>query len=115
VPGEGFGLWTWLQGGLISRAVCSYIGTNKTFEQQHLKMNHVTREGKPKLIRRCELPLTRAGVVDRIITDICVLDVTDDGFKLMELAPEVDANEVTRSTNAEVLIDTVAESGARED
>lgn len=35
-PGEGFGLWTWLQDRLISRAICSYIGTNKTFERQHL-------------------------------------------------------------------------------
>ena len=35
-PGEGFGLWTWLQDGLISSAICSYIGTNKIFEQQHL-------------------------------------------------------------------------------
>lgn len=36
-PGEGFGLWTLLNDGLISRAICSYIGTNKTFEQQHLQ------------------------------------------------------------------------------
>lgn len=35
-PGVGFGLWTWLEDGLISRAICSYIGTNKTFERQHL-------------------------------------------------------------------------------
>lgn len=35
-PGEGFGLWTWLEDRLISKAICSYIGTNKTFERQHL-------------------------------------------------------------------------------
>ena len=35
-PGEGFGLWSWLQDGLISKAICSYIGTNRTFERQHL-------------------------------------------------------------------------------
>jgi len=55
------------------------------------------------------VPLTGAGVVDRIITDICVLDVTNDGFRLIELAPGVDVSEVTENTDAEILIDAIAE------
>lgn len=73
-------------------------------------MNHVARDGDPKLLRQCALPLTGTGVVDRVITDKGVLDVTKRGFELVELAPGVDADDVTRNTDAKVLIGAVAES-----
>ena len=73
-------------------------------------MNHVTRDGGPKLMRRCGLPLTGTGVVDRVITDICVLDITKSGFELVELAPGVEVGDVTKNTDAKVMIDAVADS-----
>jgi 3-oxoacid CoA-transferase subunit B len=50
-------------------------------------MDHVNKQGEPKILKRCSLPLTGQGVVNRIISDKAVLDVTDQGLVLMELAP----------------------------
>jgi 3-oxoacid CoA-transferase subunit B len=63
-------------------------------------MEHNTPDGAAKLLRSCTLPLTGAGVVHRVITDLCVLDVIPPGFGLIELAPGVTREEVERRTDA---------------
>jgi 3-oxoacid CoA-transferase subunit B len=63
-------------------------------------MEHTANDGSPKLLERCTLPLTGAGVVHRIITDLGVLDVTPEGFRVVELAPEVTPELVTDRTGA---------------
>ena len=65
-------------------------------------MDHTTRNGEPKLLTRCVLPLTGMGVVQRVITTLGVLDVAGDHFELVELAPGVTADELLRATAAPV-------------
>jgi 3-oxoacid CoA-transferase subunit B len=67
-------------------------------------MEHLSRSGAPKLVSACDLPLTGRKVVSRVITDLGVLDVAQDGFDLVELAPGVTAEEVTERTGAPVRV-----------
>ena len=68
-------------------------------------MEHTAQNGAPKLLRHCSLPLTGTGVVQRIITDLAVLDVTAEGFVVRELAPGVTARQVSERTAAPVRFD----------
>ncbi len=66
-------------------------------------MDHVARDGSPKLLRSCSLPLTGTRIVDRVITDVCVLDVAEKGFQIVELAPGVNMDDVVAKTDADIL------------
>jgi 3-oxoacid CoA-transferase subunit B len=66
-------------------------------------MEHVAKDGSPKLLKTCDLPLTGKGVVDRVITDLAVLDVAGDAFRLVELAEGVSLEQVREATGAPVV------------
>jgi 3-oxoacid CoA-transferase subunit B len=70
-------------------------------------MEHVTKKGDKKILEQCNLPLTGVGVVNRIITDYCVMDVTPDGLELLELAPGVTADQVQAMTEPKLVIRNV--------
>ncbi|WP_084126761.1 CoA transferase subunit B [Demequina sp. NBRC 110054] len=67
--------------------------------------DHVARDGSPKIVEECTLPLTGVGVVDRIVTDLCVLDVVDGSLVLRRLAPDVTEQQVVESTGAPVRVE----------
>ena len=64
---------------------------------------HTTKTGEPKLVERCSYPLTGPGVVSRIFTDLAVVDITPEGFRVVELAPGVSFEEVEQKTGAPIL------------
>ena len=71
-------------------------------ERIYVISQHTTKTGEPKLVERCSYPLTGTGVVSRIFTDLAVVDVTPEGFQLVELAPGIDFDEVQQKTGAPI-------------
>ncbi|WP_040831595.1 CoA transferase subunit B [Nocardia jiangxiensis] len=67
-------------------------------------MEHTDRDGGPKIVERCSLPLTGKAVVQRIITDLGVIDVQDGTLVLRELAPEVTVEQITAATGYELIV-----------
>src|SRR3954466_10860774 len=68
-------------------------------------MQHVNKAGESKLLSKCELPLTGVSCVKKIVTELAVLDVTPDGFRLLERAPGVSVEEIQKATQGRLVIE----------
>jgi 3-oxoacid CoA-transferase subunit B len=71
-----------------------------------IAMEHATRDNKPKILRRCSLPLTGIEVVDHIVTELAVIDITADGLVLREIAPDSTVDQVQSLTEPKLIIPT---------
>jgi 3-oxoacid CoA-transferase subunit B len=71
-------------------------------------MLHTAKDGSSKVLKKCTLPLTGKKVVDLIITDLAVIEVTPQGLRLKERAPDVTVDQIRAATEADLLIDDVA-------
>jgi 3-oxoacid CoA-transferase subunit B len=68
-------------------------------------MMHVNKVGESKILKNCTLPLTGVGCVKKVVTEMAVLEVTPNGFKLLERAPGVSVEDIIKSTEADLIID----------
>ena len=68
-------------------------------------MMHVNRAGESKLLKRCSLPLTGVGCVKKIVTEMAVLEVTKNGFKLLERAPGISVDDIKKATEGTLIIE----------
>ncbi|AWH73845.1 succinyl-CoA--3-ketoacid-CoA transferase [Dokdonia sp. Dokd-P16] len=68
-------------------------------------MMHTNRAGESKLLKKCSLPLTGVGCVKKIVSNLAVLEVTEDGFKLLERAPGVSVEEIQAATEGTLIVD----------
>ena len=66
-------------------------------------MEHTTREGQPKILKKCTLPLTGVRVVNTIVTDLALIQVTPNGLVLEEIAPGLTADDVQRATEPTLI------------
>ena len=73
-------------------------------KQVFIALQHTTRDGKPRLLRRCTLPITAVGVVKLVVTDLDLFEVTNQGFLMREIAPGHQPKEVQDLTEARLTI-----------
>ncbi len=68
-------------------------------------MMHVNKAGESKILKRCTLPLTGVGCVKKVVTELAVMEVTPQGFKLLERAPGVSVEQIVSSTEANLIVE----------
>lgn len=68
-------------------------------------MMHVNKAGESKILKKCTLPLTGVGCVKKVVTELAVLEVTPNGFKLLERAPGVSVEDIINATEADLIIE----------
>ena len=95
----------WMIPGSVVKGMGGALDLAQGAKRVIVLMEHVARDGTHKILQECSLPLTGKHVVQRIITDLCVMDVTDHGLVLRELAEGVTVDDIREATGAAFTVE----------
>ena len=96
---------TWKIPGKMVKGMGGAMDLVASAENIIVAMMHTNREGESKLLKKCSLPLTGVACVKKIVTNLAVLEVTKDGFKLVERAPGISVEDIIKATEGKLIIE----------
>lgn len=102
---ENGDLANWVVPGKLVKGMGGAMDLVNGAKRVIVMMEHVAKDGTHKVVRECTLPITGLGIVNQVITDLAVLDVTDAGFVVRELAPGVSEEEVRKASEPELVFE----------
>ncbi len=95
----------WKIPGVLVKGMGGAMDLVASAENIIVAMMHTNKKGESKLLKRCTLPLTGVQCVKKVVTDLAVIEITKDGFKLLERAPGVSVEEIIKATEGKLIID----------
>ena len=94
----------WKIPGKMVKGMGGAMDLGASSENIIVAMTHTNRAGKSKLLKNCTLPITGVSCVKKIVTDLAVIQITEQGFKLLERAPGVSVEEIISATEADIIV-----------